>query len=125
METPADLGKAGKALWAQMGAALPDGWQFDERELAILEAAARQADDVASLQRAIKRDGMMTKGSIGQRRLNAAVVEVRQGRIALSRLLGELSLPDEAKEKGGTAAGKRGLHAAKVRWDREREKARG
>ena len=108
-----------------MLAALPPDWEYDQRELAILEAAARQGDDNAALQRAIKRDGATVTGSIGQRKLNPAMAELRQGRLALSRLLGELSLPDEASEKGQTAAGQRGLRAAKVRWDRERAKAHG
>ncbi len=126
MKSPTGLGPAGKRLWREMLAALPPGWEFDQRELALLDQACRQADDVAALERAVKKDGRTVKGSIGQVRLHPAVVELRQGRVVLARLLGELSMPVESAEKGTTAAGKRGLRAAKVRWDREREKvARG
>ena len=64
--------------------------EVDERELAILTLACRQADTVASLEAAVKRDGVMIPGAKGQRRLNATVTELRNGRLALTKLLGEL-----------------------------------
>ena len=44
------------------------------------------------------RSGVVASGSRGQPRLAQTVVELRQARLALSRLLGELSLPSSAEE---------------------------
>jgi phage terminase small subunit len=120
---PSGLAATGRALWLAVCEDAPAELEFDSRELAILEAACRQADAVAALERAIKRDGAMITGAAGQRRLNGAVTEARQGRIALTRLLGELRVPDEAEEPR-TAASKRGAHAAKVRWDLDAHRER-
>lgn len=60
----------------------------------MLEAACRQADDIRRLEQAIEQDGLMVVGSASQRRLNAAVTEVRQGRIALQQLVGAIAFPN-------------------------------
>jgi len=112
---PSDLGNAGRRLWSSIIADLAEGMEFDARELAILAAAGRQADSIASLERAIRRDGTMVRGAAGQRRLNAAVTEVRQARVALARLLGELDLSDAASGSQ-TAASRRARKAADTRW---------
>ena len=111
---PGGLSRAGKALWRSISGDLADGMELDARELAVLDAACRQADSVAVLERAVKRDGTMVRGASGQRRLNGAVPEIRQGRIALARLLGEVDLAGE--QAPGTAASRRGRRAADVRW---------
>lgn len=117
MRAPAGLGSRGRALWASVWKGLPDGWELDEREVANLTLAARQADDVAALERAVKRDGRMVAGSAGQPRLHPAVIEIRQGRLAVARLLGELELPD-AEEEPRTASSRRAQHAAQARYQR-------
>jgi hypothetical protein len=108
-------------LWRSVTAGLPDDWELDERELAVLTLAARQADDVAALERALKRDGVTVAGSAGQLRVNPLVPEVRQARLATGRLLGQLSLPDEQAQPR-TDAGRRGQKAAQARWAREADK---
>jgi P27 family predicted phage terminase small subunit len=122
MRQPTGLGTAGKALWRKMCEALPPGWQYDEREQALLGAACKQADDLAMLQRAIKRDGAMAVGSKGQPTVHPAIPEARQARVVLSRLLGELSLPVESAERPQTAASRRAQKAANTRWDAKRRK---
>ena len=102
---PPDLLSAGKKLWKSIVADLPEAVELDARELALLAHASRQADDIAALERALKRDGVTISGSAGQPRLNAALTELRQGRIALARLLGGLDIPEE--EKTHTAASQR------------------
>lgn len=121
---PAGLGNAGRALWRQIARALPDGWELDEREEAILRLAARQADDLSRLETAISKDGAMVLGSAGQPVVNPAITEARQGRLAIGRLLGTLALPDGEAEKGTTAAGRRGQQAARGRWDRRNKEQR-
>jgi len=122
MRQPSGLGPAGKSLWRKMRDALPPGWAYDERELAILAAACRQADDLALLEKAIKRDGATATGSKGQLTVNPAIPEARQARIVLSRLLGELSIPVESDEKPQTAASRRAQRAADARWDQHRSR---
>lgn len=122
MRQPPGLGAAGKALWKKMREALPAGWAYDERELALIAAACRQADDLALLERAIKRDGAMSRGSQGQPTVNPALPEARQARVVLARLLGEVSLPVESDEKPKTAASRRAQHAADSRWDQHRRR---
>lgn len=112
---PAGLAASGKRLWRSIVGDLADGMELDERELAILAAAGRQADTIAALERSIKRDGHMLRGAAGQRRLNGAVTEARQGRVALARLLGELDLPGE-QPGSQTASSQRARKAANVRW---------
>jgi hypothetical protein len=94
---------------------LPNDAEFDERELAVLAAACRQADDLAALEAVIAEEGVVAIGSKGQPRLSSLVTEVRQGRLALTRLLGELDLTD-ANAEPRTARSRRAQHAATSRW---------
>jgi hypothetical protein len=100
---------------------VPPAWELDARELLVLEAAARQADTNRALESALKDDGMVVEGSQGQRRLNAAVTELRQGRIAVEKLLSSLALPGE-DGRAMTAAQKRAQSAAEARWGQGRRR---
>src|SRR4051794_27718660 len=115
VKPPRGLGASGRALWRTVIADVPGDWQLDARDLAVLEAACRQADDVAELEAAVSRDGVMLEGAAGQRRLNGAVTELRQGRLALGRLLGQVDLPDEER-RPVTEASRRAQRAANTRW---------
>ena len=115
MRVPAGLGVAGKRLWQTVTKGLPKDWELDERELEILRLAARQADDVAALEKSIARDGVTVNGSAGQPRVNPAVTEVRGGRLALGRLLGMLELPGD-DEAPRSEASLRAQRAARARW---------
>lgn len=119
LKPPAGMGNPGRALWRQIAKALPEAWAFDERELALLRTACRQADDLSKLETVIKSEGVMSTGSAGQPVVHPAVTEARQGRLAMGRILGQLSLPDE-EEQPRTAAGKRAQRAASSRWARDR-----
>lgn len=112
---PPNLATAGQQLWTR----LVDLFDFDEHELAMLEVAAHQADDVAALEAIIAKDGYIVAGSNGQPRLSMAVAEARQGRLALGKLLGALALPDEV-DRPMTAASRAAKHAADIRWSRKR-----
>jgi hypothetical protein len=94
---PTGLGTAGRNLKAAVLADLPRGWEFDSREEAILDLACRQADDLHRLERAIRRDGTMTKGSAGQPVTHPALGEARLGRLAIQRLLQRLEIPAAAE----------------------------
>jgi hypothetical protein len=111
---PTGLGPAGSRLWRRLATV----YEFAPGELLTLELAARQADSVAALEAILARDGMTTTGSAGQPRLNPAVAEVRQGRLALERLLGALALPIDADDAGLTLRQKQARKAAQSRWAR-------
>lgn len=122
---PGGLGDAGRDLWFAIHAGLPDGWELDEREAALLALAARQADHVAGLERVVAEDGLMAVGSTGQQVVNPAVQEARQGRQTINQLLGRISLPMPEKE-GETSGSGHGRQAANARWaEQARQEARG
>ncbi len=98
-------------------AAVPQGWEFDERDEANLTLACRQLDDLERLEDAITEHGTMTTGSTGQIVVNPAVGEARQARIALSRLLGNVQIPEG---EGETSATQRARKAADSRWSYRR-----
>ncbi|MGB2738753.1 MAG: hypothetical protein WBC27_12010 [Candidatus Nanopelagicales bacterium] len=110
--TPKNLGPAGRKLWAGITAR----WELDPREVALLTAACKQADDVAALEKVLKDDGLVVEGSQGQPRLNAVVTELRQSRAAVSRLLIDLRLPSEDAAPL-TANQRRASKASLRRWE--------
>lgn len=122
---PSGLKAAGRAVWNTIIDDLErrdGGWELDPRERLTLEAAARQGDMNRALEELLDEQGLMVTGSMGQPRLNAAATELRQGRIALSKLLAELALPGNDGQTM-TASQKRATAAAGVRWLRARRGA--
>jgi hypothetical protein len=92
---------------------LPPGVELDEREEAILDLAARQAADVERAEADIAERGYLVVGSRGQQVLNPSIAEVRQGRLALGKLLGQLDLPESTRDVVRNAR-----HAAQARWSK-------
>lgn len=118
---PAGLGCAGKALWTKLTAK----YELMPHELAVLELAAKQLDDVAMLEGALKRDGLVVPGYNRQPRLNGVVTELRQARLAVGKLLGAIALPDDDEDDEVvplTATQRGAKKAADVRWSRERRR---
>jgi phage terminase small subunit len=113
---PAALAMAGKRLWKSVHAAVIDGCELDERELAVLERACTCADTITQLEKAVKRDGLTARGSRGQVVVHPAVGEVRQQKLTLLRLLGALDLGAEESPAAGTASSRRARRAADARW---------
>ena len=91
-EPPPDLDEAGKKLWRDVLADAPDDLALDARERSLLGNACGQADTNAALEEQLNADGLTVRGASGQWRLNAAATELRQGRLALAKLLGEVCL---------------------------------
>ncbi len=116
-KAPPKLGRAGRALWRS----IVDVYALDAREVATLTAACRQADDVAALEAALAGSDLIVPGSKGQPTLNDIVAELRQGRLALARLLAALDLPDEeGVPRTLTPAQLQAKKAADTRWDMQR-----
>jgi molybdenum-dependent DNA-binding transcriptional regulator ModE len=92
-------------------------------------SACRHADMIHRLEELLS-DRLVSAGSAGQPRLSAAVTELRQSRLALSRLLTDLALPvDDVGEDGeavpvklASPASRRASHAATARHDRDRRR---
>lgn len=108
---PRGLGPAGRDLWRKVLAT----FALDDHEEPALMLACRQLDDVARLEALLESDGLVVTGSTGQPRLSQVVTELRQARLAASRLLEQLALPVD-DSGSSTPAVKRARRAAESRW---------
>jgi hypothetical protein len=95
-----------KELVESIRGCLREDREWDERETALLELASRQAADIDRLEHDIADNGVRAGG-----RLNPAVAEVRQGRVALARILAGVDVPD-----GASTTVLRARKAAAARW---------
>jgi hypothetical protein len=93
-------------LVERVRAALPSSHEFDERDLTLLDLAERQAADIDRLEADIAERGVR----VGER-LNNAIPEVRQSRVALARILGQVDIPE-----AGTTRSQRARRVANARW---------
>lgn len=125
---PARLAAAGKRLWRSVLGDLDAGWELDARELHLLQRACRCADELATLEAAVDRDGPTATGSRGQTTVHPALSEARQLRLVQLRLLAAIELADpRGAAKSATPAQSQARRAAEARWSehRERRGARG
>jgi hypothetical protein len=120
--TPAGLKAPGRRLWAEIHAAAGDDFELDEREMALLTLAARQVDDIAALEAELRRTGLTVLGSTGQLRVSPIVAELRQARLAVGRLLGQIALPSVGDVEQRTAASMRASHAASSLWAQRQQR---
>ena len=77
----------------------------------MLDLAARQAHDIGLAEADIVARGYLVPGSRDQDVVNPSVAEVRQGRLALGKLLGQLDLPESTRD-----AVRNARSAAEARW---------
>ena len=89
---------------------LPPSQEWDERESALLSLAEAQAADIDRLQADIAKRGVRVKGRGGEV-LNQSISEVRMGRVALARILGQVDVPESL-----SPASLHGRKAAEARW---------
>lgn len=95
--TPPDgTGPNGLALWRDV----LSKFDLDEHETALLRECVRTVDQLDILAASVNADGAMVDG-----RIHPALVESRQLRIALARLVAALRLP--AGDEDDQAAGRR------------------
>lgn len=95
-------------------AALPEGMEWDERELVLLGILDRQAKHVHELEAALQTTGYLDTGSRGQVRVNPIVSELRLQYAAMARVAEAIRLPDEV----GQGKSIRHQRAAQRRWGR-------
>lgn len=115
---PEGLGDEGLKLWTS----ITDSFDFTDEpaKLAILERAARTADQIAKLEEA-KRDAPLTaKGSMGQLVVHPFIGEIRAQSSALNTLLKSLGLPETDEERAEQASrrSQSARNAAKARHGR-------
>lgn len=91
---PAGLGKAGRALWRTMTADL----RYRPDELRVLRDAAKLADRVESLEKALEGQEFVVYGSMRQPVAHPLLAEHRQSVSALSALLRQLKLSNDMFE---------------------------
>jgi hypothetical protein len=120
-EAPDGLGPAGEVLWTLILQELPEGIEYDARELALLERACTCADAIDALDRVVAAEGTTTTGSRGQTVVHPALQESRQQKLVILRLLTALDLP--AEDAAETPAQKRARLAAESRWARRSQGA--
>jgi hypothetical protein len=87
-DTPRGLRAAGKRLWE----AVTSTFDLDPPEAALLEEACRTRDLLADLRREIAQNAAVIDSSQGPR-VHPAMVEARQQRLVLAKLLAGLGLP--------------------------------
>src|ERR1700739_2349724 len=87
-DTPRALRAAGRRLWE----AVTGTFDLDPPEAALLEEACRTRDLLADLRREIARNPAVIDSSQGVR-VHPVIVEARQQRLVLAKLLAGLGLP--------------------------------
>jgi len=102
---PPGTGAAGRRMWRSIMVA----YQLSEVEEVLLRQAVRTADHVADLDAALAAEGLLVAGRDGVPRPHAALVEVRQQRLVLTRLLAALRLPAEDSSARSQRRGVYGL----------------
>jgi hypothetical protein len=105
---PSTARAAGRRLWR----AVLVEYELEEHELLLLREAVRTADVLDDLAALVERDGPVTVSPQGER-AHPALVEARQQRIALARILAALRLP--AGEEGDQQASRRPQRRSGVR----------
>ena len=68
-------------------------FELEEAELVLLREAVRLTDTLDDLHAVIAEEGAVITDTRGERRTHPAVVEARQSRIALARVLAVLRVP--------------------------------
>lgn len=107
---PAELRKAGRALWR----AVTSAYELEEHERGLLLEMARSVDQLDRLAAVVAAEGEMIADRFGEPKIHPALVESRQLRIAYARLSAALRLPagDEGEQlrRPQRRAGVRGVY---------------
>lgn len=83
---PRGAGPSGRRLWRSV----VGDFELDEHEVALLVEAVRTVDQLDRLDAVVAEEGVMERGT---GRAHPALVEARQQRLTLARLLATLRLP--------------------------------
>jgi len=111
---PSGLGRQAQRIWRET----VRDFDLSAAELRILEDACREADLVERIEEELgKLKSLTVAGSMGQPVITELAKEIRQHRLTYSKLIRDLSLPDEdASSWDGMTTSQRARRAALVRW---------
>lgn len=107
---PANLKAGGKKLWK----AVTDDFELGEHELSVLLEASRTVDALDELEKIVRSEGVTHQSPQGVR-AHPALVEARQQRVTLAKLVASLRIPlDDEQDAGRTQqrSGVRQIRAA-------------
>lgn len=102
---PADLGKSGAALWAD----LVDLAEFDAHEVSLMTEACRVRDRLDELDAVIRAEGVTMTSPQGIK-AHPALVEARAQQIVMTRLLASLRIPTEDDHRPQARGSARGAY---------------
>jgi hypothetical protein len=109
-KTPSGLKAGGRKLWRSVA----DEFELGEHELVVLLEAARTVDALDELERIVRDEGVTNVSPQGVR-AHPALVEARQQRVTLAKLVASLRIPLEDEQEAGRTpqrrSGVRGLRA--------------
>ena len=91
---------------------LPEGWEFTEKDLALISLAQATAGTIARLELELEDSDIIELGSRKQKRVSPLVAELRFQRESLAKILDRVQLPDEETKSA------RHQRAAQARWER-------
>lgn len=93
---PAGLKAGGRKLWRSV----TDEYELGEHELSILLEASRTVDALDALENIVREEGVTNVSPQGVR-AHPALVEARQQRVTLAKLVASLRIPLEDSEEAG------------------------
>ncbi|WAJ32209.1 terminase [Arthrobacter sp. FX8] len=105
-EAPAGLKEAGLRMWRSIA----DEYELGEHELSILLEAARTVDALDDLERIVREEGVTNVSPQGVR-AHPALVEARQQRVTLAKLVASLRIPLDEEESIGRTQRRVGVRA--------------
>lgn len=112
---PTDLGTRGRRFWREtLG-----HWDLTKPELELLAEACRRMDRIDMYRALVDEQGLMVPGSMGQMVMHPALAQERAEVGLVSKLLGQLALPDEDGAAVATPLQARARKAAQSRWARD------
>lgn len=95
-KTPSGLKSGGRKLWRSV----TDEYELGEHELSILLEAGRTVDALDALQKIVTEEGVTNVSPQGVR-AHPALVEARQQRVTLAKLVASLRIPLADAEDDG------------------------
>lgn len=95
-KTPAGLKPGGRKLWRSITA----DYELGEHELSILLEASRTVDALEALEKIVREDGVTNVSPQGVR-AHPALVEARQQRVTLAKLVASLRIPMDEEHGAG------------------------
>lgn len=105
-KAPPNLKAGGRKLWR----AVTDDYELGEHEQAVLLEACRTVDALESLEDIVRAEGVTNLSPQGVR-AHPALVEARQQRVTLAKLVAALRIPLEDEQEVGRTQRRVGVRA--------------